>query len=245
MHKMLQPSDPATRAILQMEVDQAEARAAEHVKDERRKEQAEKRAAERAEAKAQEAIEVHFANPLPGEWTGRMIQTKLVVIRRMAPILAVDGFEQGHRFEAVEYHGGTRAVTDTAHSELSHRQDMKLLTAWARAWGRDHGIYTPAWVFVPVLEHAGERCYAGVRPSAGMAFAPHRQARVLEAARRLHLEAHRHGRRAEWGRRTCRSPCSDPTPTRSGSSGPTGPPSCPEPCGGTSGSTATSWPTPG
>ena len=171
MHKMLQPSDPATRAILQMEVDQAEARAAEHVQDERRKEQAEKRAAERAEAKAQEAIEVHFANPLPGEYLGRLPQTKLVVIRRMAPILAVDGFEPGHRFEAVEYHGSTRAVTDTAHSELSHRQDMSLLTAWARAWGRVHGIHTPAWVFVPVLEHAGERCYAGVRPSAGMAFA--------------------------------------------------------------------------
>ena len=52
-----------------MEVDQAEARAAEHVQDERRKEQTEQLVAERAEAKAQEAIEVHFANPLPGEWT--------------------------------------------------------------------------------------------------------------------------------------------------------------------------------
>ena len=171
MHKMLQPSDPATRAILQMEVDQAEARAPEHVQDERRQEQAGKLAAERAEAMAQDAIEVHFANPLPGEWTGRLTQTKLVVIRKMAPVLAAHGFEQGHRYEAVEYHGGTRAVTRTAHNSLSYEQDMELLTRWAAEWNRGMGLYTPAWVFVPVLEHAGQRFYAGVRPSAGMAFA--------------------------------------------------------------------------
>ena len=165
MHRMLNPKDEATRAVLQMEVDQAEARAAEHVPAE---EQTEQLVAE-AETKAQEAIEVHFANP--GEWTGRLMQTRLVVIRRLAPALTADGFEPGFRFEAVDHHGGTRAITETAHSSLTHEQDMELLTLWARQFGRYHAIWTPAWVFVPVLEHNGERFYAGVRPSAGMAFA--------------------------------------------------------------------------
>ena len=160
---LLTPSDKdTTHAILQMEVDQAEARATEHV------------AKEKAEELAEQALAVHFANPLPGEWTGTLRQTELVVIRECtpSPALHVEGYGQGRMFEAVEYYGGARATTISAGLEsLTYEQDMDLLTAWARNWGRAHGIYTPAWVFVPVCEHNGQRFYAGVRPSAGMAFA--------------------------------------------------------------------------
>ena len=124
--------------------------------------------ADQMEAKAEEAIAVHFANPLPGEWTGSLMHTKLVVIRKIPPVV---GVAAPHRFEAIEHFGGPRATTDTAYNELSQGQDFELLTRWAQAWGRAQRIHTPAWVFVPVCEHNGQRFYAGVRPLAGQAFA--------------------------------------------------------------------------